>query len=97
MPDTTLLAKTKQELEHQATCIEVHSTLYGLKIHTKKTNVMTVNETGNLVMGDKFKYLGWISRTEDLSICEIRASVVMDMVKSMMSSVTAVWTSMKIS
>ena len=100
--DTTLLAKSKEELEHLAVSVEENSEVYGLTINRKKTNVMAVNGEGSVQIAgtelervERFKYLGSIIKNDDLTSCEIRARIAT--AKSVMSSMSEVWSSPKIS
>eukprot|EP00795_Rhopilema_esculentum_P012245 gene12245-2880_t len=63
--DTTLLEDDKRKLEELVEAVRTESLGFGLKINEAKTNVMTLNGSGQVKLGDveietvdEFKYLG---------------------------------------
>ena len=94
--DTTLLESNKDGLEHLANVVKDESLKFGLKINETKTNVMTLNGTGKVNLGNaeldpvqNFKYLGSVINMDEPTAKEVQVRLAI--ARGVTSDLTKIW------
>ena len=100
--DTTLIARSKSELEKQAVELSRCSSLFGLQINSAKTHVMALSSNQPVYLDgheidqvDRFKYLGSMVGLDSDCTPEIRARLATG--RAVTSQLTILWKASEIS
>ena len=97
-----MLEDKKEKLEILAETVKEESEEFGLRINEAKTNVMSLNGSGNVKLAGveiesvgKFKYLGSMIQMDDPSSCEIKVRLAV--AKGVGSDLQPIWRDTKLS